>query len=106
VVLDDPIALTEPLSFVIAGLLNQVCASLQAHALATNELLLRLKLENKTEIHHALRLPFPTRDQKVLLRLLVLEVETDPPQAAVVEASIKAEPAKPTATMICNRTGR
>jgi hypothetical protein len=61
VVLDDPIALTEPLSFVIAGLLNQVCASLQAHALATNELLLRLKLENKTEIHHALR---PSRFQR------------------------------------------
>jgi protein ImuB len=98
VVLDDPIALTEPLSFIVAGLLNQLCASLQAYALATNELRLRLKLENKTEIDRTLRLPFPTRDQKVLLRLLVLEIEADPPEAAVVEASIKAEPAKPRAT--------
>jgi len=98
VVLDDPIALTEPLSFVIAGLLNQLCVSLQAYALATNELRLRLKLENKTEIHRTLCLPFPTRDQRVLLRLLVLEIEADPPKAAVVEASIKAEPSKPRAT--------
>lgn len=98
VVLDDPIALTEPLSFIVAGLLNQLCASLQAYALATSELRLRLKLENKTETYRTLRLPFPTRDQKVLLRLLVLEIEADPPQASVVEASVKAEPSKPRAT--------
>jgi protein ImuB len=66
--------------------------------LATNELRLRLKLENRTEIYRTLRLPFPTRDQKVLLKLLVLEIEADPPQAAVVEASIKAEPSKPRST--------
>ena len=98
VVLDDPIALVEPLSFIIAGLLNQLCANLQAYALATNELRLRLKLENKTEIYRTLCLPFPMRDQRVLLRLLVLEIEADPPQAAVVEASIKAEPSKPRST--------
>jgi len=37
----------EPLSFVLARLLNELCASLDAVALATNELYLYLKLEKK-----------------------------------------------------------
>ena len=43
--LDDPIELLEPLSFILARLLNQLCANLQAHGLAVDELKLRLKLE-------------------------------------------------------------
>ena len=93
--LDDPVDLIEPLSFIIAGLLNQLCASLQACALATNELRFRLRLEDKTEHSPHSALPFPTRDQKVLLKLLLLDIEADPPQAAIVGVSIKAEPAKP-----------
>ena len=96
--LDDPVDLIEPLSFIIAGLLNQLCASLQASALATNELRFRLRLENRTEIHRTLPLPFPTRDQKILLKLLLLDIEADPPKAAIVGVSIKAEPAKPRVT--------
>ena len=96
--LDDPIAFTEPLSFVFAGLLNQLLATLQAHALATTELTLRLKLEDRTSIDRTLNLPFPTRDQKVLLRLLMLDIEANPPHAQIVAVSIKAEPAKTRAT--------
>src|SRR5207302_8274000 len=39
----------EPLSFILSRLLNQLCANLHSHALATNELRLCLKLEDKTE---------------------------------------------------------
>ena len=96
--LDDPIDLIEPLSFIIAGLLNQLCTGLQACALATNELQFSLRLEDRTEIHRTLALPFPTRDQKVLLKLLLLDIEANPPHAAIAGFSIKAEPAKPRAT--------
>jgi protein ImuB len=96
--LDDPVDLIEPLSFITAGLLNQLCASLQACALATNELQFRLRLEGKAETHRILPLPFPTRDQKVLLKLLLLDIEANPPQAAITGVSIKAEPAKPRVT--------
>jgi len=93
--LDDPIELLEPLSFILARLLNQLCANLQAHGLAVDELRLRLKLEDKTERRRAIRLPFPMRDSRVFLKLLQLDIESHPPPQAIVAASIACEPAKP-----------
>jgi protein ImuB len=93
--LDDPIELLEPLSFIFARLLNQLCANLQAHGLAVDELKLRLKLEDKTEHERAIRLPFPMRDSRVFLKLLLLDIESHPPGSGVVAASINCQPAKP-----------
>ncbi|HLX74591.1 MAG TPA: DNA polymerase Y family protein [Terriglobales bacterium] len=44
--LEYPVALLEPLAFLLNRLLEQLCARLSARALATNELRLRLELEN------------------------------------------------------------
>jgi len=93
--LDDPIELLEPLSFILARLLNQLCANLQAHGLAVDSFQLRLKLEDKTEHQRAIRLPFPMRDSRVFLKLLLLDIESHPPQLAIVAVSITCEPAKP-----------
>lgn len=93
--LDDPIELLEPLSFILARLLNQLCANLQAHGLAACELRLRLKLEDKTEHERMIRLPFPMRDGKTFLKLLLLDIESHPPAAAIVALSIACEPTKP-----------
>ena len=93
--LDDPIELLEPLSFILARLLNQLCANLQAHGLAVDELRFRLKLEDKTEHERAIRLPFPMRDSRVFLKLLLLDIESHPPQLAIVAVLIACEPAKP-----------
>jgi protein ImuB len=93
--LDDPIELLEPLSFIIARLLNQLCANLQAHGLAVDELKLRLKLEDKTEHQRVIRLPFPMRESGVFLKLLLLDIESHPPPLAIIAVSIACEPAKP-----------
>ena len=93
--LDDPIELLEPLSFILARLLNQLCATLQAHGLAVDELRLRLKLEDRSEHERAIRLPFPMRDGRVFLKLLLLDIESHPPKCAIVAVSITCEPAKP-----------
>jgi len=93
--LEYPIAQLEPLSFIFARLLNQICASLHDYALATNELRIRMKLENKTAHELKLNLPYPMRDQKVFLKLLLLDAEARPPTAAVVAVSIDCEPVKP-----------
>jgi protein ImuB len=93
--LDDPIELLEPLSFILARLLNQLCANLQAHGLAVDSFQLRLKLEDKTEHQRAIRLPFPMRDSRVFLKLLLLDIESHPPGSAIVAAAITCEPAKP-----------
>jgi protein ImuB len=93
--LEYPIAQLEPLSFIFARLLNQICASLHDYALATNELHVQMTLENKSAHELKLNLPYPMRDQKVFLKLLLLDAETHPPSAAVVAVSIHCEPVKP-----------
>ncbi|MGI8897259.1 MAG: hypothetical protein ACR2IB_02585 [Pyrinomonadaceae bacterium] len=93
--LEHALAELEPLSFIFARLLNQLCASLNAYALATNELRVLMKLEDETSHKRRLNLPSPMRDPKVFLKLLLLETEMHPPQAAVVGVTIACEPVKP-----------
>ena len=93
--LEHAISELEPLSFVFGRLLHQLCAALNAHALATNELRVTLQLENQTTHERKLSLPHPMRDHKVFLKLLLLDAEMHPPQAAVTAVSITCEPVKP-----------
>ncbi|MGH9904972.1 MAG: hypothetical protein ACRD8U_05225, partial [Pyrinomonadaceae bacterium] len=85
----------EPLSFIFARLLNQLCASLNAYALATNELRVSMKLEDGNLHKRNLSLPSPMRDHKVFLKLLLLDTEMHPPSVAVTTVSISGEPVKP-----------
>lgn len=93
--LDHALHELEPLSFVFARLLNQLCATLNAYALATNELTLQMQLTDQTSYDRTLALPHPMRDHKVFLKLLLLEMEKHPPQAAVKAVSLACDPVKP-----------
>lgn len=93
--LDYPIAELEPLSFIFARLLNQLCASLLAYALATNELRIQLTLENGACHQRTLSLPTPLRDHKTFLKLLLLDIEAHPPSLGVTAVAIRCEPVKP-----------
>ena len=93
--LEHAISELEPLSFIFARLLHQLCAALNAHALATNELRVTLQLENQTTHERKLSLPHPMRDHKVFLKLLLLDAEMHPPKSAVTAVSIMCEPVKP-----------
>jgi protein ImuB len=68
---------------------------LDAYALATNELSIAMKLEDQTTHERKLSLPHPMRDHKVFLKLLLLDTEMHPPQAAVRAISMSCEPVKP-----------
>ncbi|HEY6215299.1 MAG TPA: hypothetical protein VIW74_01470 [Pyrinomonadaceae bacterium] len=93
--LEHAITELEPLSFIFARLLHQLCAALNSYALATNEVCVAMQLENRTAHERKLALPHPMRDHKVLLKLLLLDTEMHPPQAAVRSVSISCEPVKP-----------
>ena len=93
--LDYPIAELEPLSFIFARLLNQICASLNAYALATNAIQVEMKLEKGATHELKLNLPYPMRDHKVFLKLLLLDTEMHPPPSAVVAVWINCESVKP-----------
>ena len=93
--LEHALSELEPLSFIFARLLHQLCAALDAYALATNELSIAMQLEDRTTHERKLSLPHPMRDHKVFLKLLLLDTEMHPPQSAVRTISISCEPVKP-----------
>jgi protein ImuB len=95
--LEYPLDLLEPLMFVLARLLSDLRTRLVSHGLATNELRLRLKLENRAEHTRTLRFPVPMLDTKAFLKLLDLDLGAHPPPAPVVKVWLEAEPAKPRA---------
>jgi protein ImuB len=93
--LDYPVELLEPLAFVLARMINGLATSLATRALATNELRLQLKLENRATHERTLRLPVPTLDTKAFLKLLQLDLSQHPPGAPVVEVRMAMNPVKP-----------
>jgi len=96
--LDYPVELLEPLLFVLARLLGEVCVRLEERALAAIELHLRLKLERASEHMRAIRLPVPMRSPRTFLKLLELDLKEHPPSSPIVKVTISAEPAKPRVT--------
>lgn len=96
--LDYPVEILEALSFVLARLLHEVCGRLAGRALATNEIRLRLTLENAPAHTTVLRLPLPMLDAKAFLKMLQLDLNGRPPAAAVLKVHLAAEPVKPRRT--------
>jgi protein ImuB len=95
--LDYPVELLEPLAFLLSRLVNGLVTRLATRALATNELRLRLQLENRETHERTLRLPVPSLDSRSFLKLLQLDLAAHPPQAPVVRASMGVNPVKPRA---------
>ena len=95
--LDYPVELLEPLAFVLSRLLGGLTTRLTTRGLATNELRLRLKLENRGIHERTLRLPVPSLDQRAFLKLLQLDLAAHPPAAPVEHVHLEANPVKPQA---------
>jgi len=113
--LEYPLMLLEPLTFLLSRLLEQLCARLGARALATQELRLRLELENgwhaedcapqntaldasdRRIFQRTLRLPVPLLDARIFLKLLQLDLKANPPGAPIVKIYLSAEPVRPRA---------
>src|SRR5258708_12116372 len=93
--LDHPVELLEPLLFLIARILNDLCERLESQSLAANEIAVRLDLENRTEHTRTLRLPLPTRDSRAILKLLQLDLEAHPPAPPMTPVPLSLKPPQP-----------
>jgi protein ImuB len=93
--LEDPVELLEPLAFLLARLLGDLCARLKRYGFAPQELRLRLRLADGGAHERVLRLPVPIRDNRALLRLLRLDLEAHPPSAPIAGVTLAAEPGRP-----------
>ncbi|MGI8746175.1 MAG: DNA polymerase Y family protein [Bryobacteraceae bacterium] len=93
--LEHSLSLLEPLLFILARILNNQCGLLQSHGMAAHRVSLTLELEDRTEHQRFLRLPLPMRQSKALLKLLQLDLEAHPPQAATVAIRLDLQPVLP-----------
>jgi protein ImuB len=101
--LDHAVGNIESLAFVFRIMLDQLCARLASHALATAELEITLTLDLSQEDAVAtnkificsIKLPLPTIDGKLLLKLVQLDLAAHPPGAAVQKLRLEAYPVQP-----------
>ena len=116
--LEDAVEELEPLSFLLARLLNQLCARFNARSLAICAIRVRFELDpgfNMDALGRAsglrsddfrrkpapkiyertLTLPVAVRDSKMLLNLLRLHLQSDPPQAPILKIVLAADAARP-----------
>jgi protein ImuB len=111
--LDDSVEELEPLAFLLGRLLDQLCARLAARSLAASSIQVRFDLEPSFEkdfrllsadslrkdapktYRKILALPVPMRDSKMLLKLLRLHLQRDPPLAPILKITMVADPARP-----------
>lgn len=91
--LEWPIDTLEPLSFVFARLLDPLAAALERADRGAAALHLELRLTDRTVHARTLPLPAAMRDPRVLRTLLLLDLESHPPPAAVDVVTIEIDPA-------------
>jgi protein ImuB len=107
--LDDSVEELESLSFVLGRLLDQLCERLAARSLSARSIRMEFELERSFEkglqlsahadqhkllprkFEKILALPVPMRDSKLLLKLVRLRLQSDPPPAAVIKIALSAE---------------
>ena len=93
--MEHPVDLLEPLLFLIARMLSEQCEKLESNGMAAGEVRIQLALDDKTEHTRTLRFPVPMRDSKALLKLLQMDLEAHPPQAATLALSLSLKPVLP-----------
>ena len=91
--LEWPIDMLEPLSFVLARLLDPLSTALERADRGAAAVRLDLRLVDRTTFTRMLPLPAPMRDARVLRTLLLLDLESHPPPAAIDIVTIEIDPA-------------
>ena len=108
--LEECIDLLEPLGFVLGDLLERILLQLINRSLATDRIQIDLDLEIHSDCQlqlarqqsapleptyqRVLKLPVPTQDAKIILKLLELDLAGKPPHAPVKKVSVEAFPAR------------
>ena len=91
--LEWPIDGLEPLSFILARLLDPLSAALERADRGAAAIRLDLRLTDRSTHARVLQLPAAMRDPRVLRTLLLLDLESHPPHAAVDIVTVEVDPA-------------
>src|SRR5208282_1136494 len=94
--LEHPVDLLEPLLFLISRMLEQIVRRAAARALAIAQVETRLVLDGVVRKEHRriVRPVLPEWSHPTLLKLIQLDLELHPPEAAVIALHLQAQPAR------------
>jgi protein ImuB len=90
--LDSPVELLDSLLFVMGVMLDQLIVRAQSRILALASITLHLDLEGDTSHTCTVRPALPNNDRKLWLKLMHLELQANPPQAAILSLTLSAQP--------------
>ena len=94
-ILDTPLVLLESLLFVVSPMLERIMRLAVERACALRSLTLGLQLEKVAPYERHIRPAIATQSRDLLLKLLNLDLQTHPPQAAILGVTLTAEAAHP-----------
>jgi len=92
--LDTPVELLDSLLFVAGVMLEQLILRASARVLALASVTAVLSLEGGAEHTRTVKPALPSNDRQLWIKLLHLDLEAHPPQAAILSVALKAEPGK------------
>jgi protein ImuB len=87
----------EAMGFVMRAMLERVVERLNLRGMAASEIALTLELDGRRRDVRRVALPAPTNEARTLLTLILLNLESAPPAAAVEAIRIMVEPRVPRA---------
>jgi protein ImuB len=90
--LDSPVDILESLLFVAGVMLDQLILRATSRVLALASITLTLSLEGGARHTRTVRPALPTTDKQLWIKLLHLDLEANPPAAAVLMVALEAEP--------------
>jgi protein ImuB len=90
--LEWPIEGLEPLSFVLARLIDPLSAHLERRGRGAAVLHVRLHLVTREIFERSLQLPTPIRDARTLRTLVQLDLESHPPSAGIDRVVVAVDP--------------
>jgi protein ImuB len=98
--LDSPVELLDSLLFILGVMLDQLIVRAQSRILALASITLELDLENRdpgiVNTHtRTVRPALPNNDRKLWLKLIHLDLQAHPPQAAILGLYLSAQPGTP-----------
>ena len=92
--LDEPLSNSEPLLFIISGMVHDIVKRLASHGLAVSHFL------GVLTPHHEIRIafPVPVQEAMVILKQVQLNLEAHKPKRAITAVAVELQPTPPRAT--------
>jgi protein ImuB len=90
--LDAPVELLDSLLFVVGVMLEQLIVRAAARILALASVTITLALDGGTTHTRTVRPALPSNDRQLWIKLIHLDLEAHPPQAAILSITLTAEP--------------